>query len=109
MLRRVFRAWWIGRQIEAGGNRVAIGDLVFSVDNLTIGVRMKSTLFDGSYERPELELSEHFLLRELPVIELGGAIGVVSCFTNRCLSHPQRHVVIEANSALVQTLSLNRD
>jgi FkbM family methyltransferase len=88
---------------------VELCGLVFSVDNPLIHVRMKSTLADGSYERGERTLIERFLPRELPVVELGGAIGVVSCFTNRRLLLPERHVVVEANPDLIPTLAINRD
>ena len=83
--------------------------LVFSVDNPLVNVRMKSTLADGTYEREERMLIERFLPPDLPVIELGGAIGVVSCFTNRRLVQPEQHVVAEANPLLIPTLSFNRD
>src|SRR6516165_6446497 len=76
VLARVTRAWRAGGQIEARGNRGGRCGLVFSVDNPLIHVRMKSTLADGSYERGERTLIERFLPRELPVVELGGAIGV---------------------------------
>ena len=109
LLSRVIRAWSIGRRIEAQGNRVEMSGLVFSVDNPMIHVRMKSTLADGSYEEGERMLIERFLPSDLPVIELGGAIGVVSCFTNRMLVRPEQHVVVEANPSLISTLSLNRD
>jgi FkbM family methyltransferase len=105
----VARAWLIGRWIEARGNRVNMSGLLFSVDNPLIHVRMKSTLADGIYEREERLLIERFLPPDLPVIELGGAIGVVSCFTNRRLDCPERHVVVEANPSLIPTLTLNRD
>ncbi|MFI5459066.1 MAG: FkbM family methyltransferase [Isosphaerales bacterium] len=109
VLSRVIRAWLVGRRIEARGNRVEMSGLVFSVDNPTIHVRMKSTLADGSYELFERLLINRFLPADLPVIELGGAIGVVACFTNRVLIRPEQHIVVEANPSLIPTLSFNRD
>jgi FkbM family methyltransferase len=107
VLSRVVRAWLIGRRIEARGNRVEMSGLVFSVANPLIHIRMKSTLADNSYEREERLLIERHLPADLPVIELGGAIGVVSCFTNRRLARPDQHVVVEANPLLIPTLSFN--
>jgi FkbM family methyltransferase len=109
LLSRVIRAWMVGRRVENRGNRVEVSGLIFSVENPLIHVRMKSTLVDGSYERPERALIEQFLPPEAPVVELGGAIGVVSCFTNRRLVRPEQHVVIEANPALIPTLEHNRE
>jgi FkbM family methyltransferase len=108
-LSRVVRAWMVGRRVELRGNRVELSGLLFSVDNPLIHVRMKSTLADGSYEQPERLLVERFLPGDLPVIELGGGIGVVSCYTNKRLVHPEQHVVVEANPSLIPTLALNRD
>src|SRR5262249_33016995 len=109
VLSQVVRAWLAGRRMEARGNRVTMSGLVFSVDHPMIHSRMKSTLADGSYEREERMLIERFLPADLPVIELGGAIGVVSCFTSRKLARPEQHIVVEANPSLIPTLSLNRD
>lgn len=59
------------------------------------------------------ELPERVLLRRLPwegtVLELGGCLGVIACLVNRRLSDPTRHVVLEANPALLPWLHRNRD
>ncbi len=104
---RVYRAWSVGRRIEANGNRVEVAGLIISVDNRQIATRAKSILLTGSYERAELHLIERFLPRDYPVIELGGSIGVVACFTNRRLDRPAEHVVVEAHPALIPTLLEN--
>ena len=48
------------------------------------------------------------LVADLPVIELGGGIGFVSCYINRKLAHPRDHIVVEANPELIPTLETNR-
>lgn len=62
----------------------------------------------GNYESAEREL-----LPEIPedatVLELGGCIGVVSCLTNRRLSSPRHHVVVEANPDMIPWLLENRE
>jgi FkbM family methyltransferase len=42
------------------------------------------------------------------VVELGGCIGVVACITNRLLTDPKAHIVIEANPSVVPLLEENR-
>ncbi len=80
----------------------------FSVDNPLITTRHKSTLFFGRYEADELELARRYLDRDLPLVELGGSIGVVACVTNRLLHRPDRYVVVEASPVLLPTLEANR-
>jgi FkbM family methyltransferase len=65
-------------------------------------------LLSNLYEEPERKALNKFLDPELPVIELGACIGVVSCLTNRRLHKPEKHVVVEANPALLPLLEQNR-
>ena len=51
----------------------------------------------------------HELEPSLPVVELGGCLGVVACLTNRRLMRPDRHVVVEAHPDLISVLRTNRD
>ena len=97
-----------GRLVELGGNMVTIEGMNFSVDNPLITTRDKGRLDAGLHEAGEIGLARRTLLPELPVVELGGGIGVVSCLINRRLNHPDRHVVVEANPELIPTLEANR-
>jgi FkbM family methyltransferase len=105
--RRLIRDWSLGRQIECNGNRVNCAGLTISVNNPHIATRPKSMFATGDYERPELNVIERLLPRDYPVIELGGSIGVVACFTNRRLEHPEQHIVVEAHPELIPTLLEN--
>jgi hypothetical protein len=49
------------------------------------------------------------LRRDLPVIELGGALGVVACVTNKLLAQPSAHVVVEANPLAIPPLTVNKE
>lgn len=100
--------WLIGRLVELGGNRVTVAGLTFSLDNPLITTRQKSLFYLGAHEVPEIELAHRHLDGELPVIELGGGIGVVSCIINKMLKRSQEHLVVEANTALLPTLEENR-
>jgi FkbM family methyltransferase len=79
----------------------------FRVSDLEENVRVPLLMND--YEREELEAVKRFLEPGLPVIELGGSLGVVSCVINKRLDHPDRHVVIEADPDIVPKLTVNRE
>jgi FkbM family methyltransferase len=100
--------WLVGKAVELTGNRVRMHGLKFSVDNPLVTTRHKSTLFFGRYEIDEVELARRYLDPDLPLVELGGSIGVVACVTNRLLRRPDRHVVVEASPVLLPTLEANR-
>ena len=63
----------------------------------------------GCVQKPEREILKDYLDRSLAVVELGGAIGVVACVTNKMLDVPARHVVVEANPDLIEVLLDSRD
>jgi FkbM family methyltransferase len=69
---------------------------------------MKLELLLGNYEQPERSAARRYVKPEWPVVELGGCIGVVACITNKLLSTPGRHVVVEANPCVVPQLEANR-
>lgn len=98
----------IGRLVEMGGNYVTVEGLIFSVDNPLITTREKGQLCLGLHEASEIALAHRHLVAGLPVIELGGGIGVVACIINRKLAHPGDHIVVEANPDLMPTLETNR-
>jgi len=100
--------WFIGRLVEIGGDRVTLHGLTFSVDNPLITTREKGLIYLGRHESHEIMMVHRHLVAELPVVELGGGIGVVSCIINRKLAHPRDHIVLEANPDLIPTLDTNR-
>ncbi len=89
------------RHVRLDGCRIGL-DSSYSSD-------LQNLLLTGSFEKPEREAIRRFLDRSLPVVELGACIGVVACTTNRRLDHRGRHVVVEANPALLPLLTANRD
>jgi FkbM family methyltransferase len=70
---------------------------------------LKVSLLKGKYERFERHAVLKYVRPELPVVELGGCIGVVSCVTNAILINPAAHVVVEANPRVIPILQRNRD
>lgn len=63
-----------------------------------------------TYETEEEYLFvDKYLPRDAVLLELGGCIGVMSCFSNRRLDRPEKHLVIEPNPNLLPWLEKNRD
>jgi FkbM family methyltransferase len=65
-------------------------------------------LMTNRYESAERRAIVRYLRRDLPVIELGGSMGVVACVTNNLLNDPWAHVVVEANPLAIPLLEQNR-
>jgi FkbM family methyltransferase len=64
-----------------------------------------ASVFWGFYESAELRLINKYLVADLPVIELGGSLGIVSSHIAKKLKAPL--VVVEANPYLVNTIIAN--
>ena len=85
-----------------------------SLDGCTFDTRrlpnlpIKLALLNKTYEDFERRAVLQYLRPEIPVIELGGCIGVVACITNKLLNNPADHVVVEANPNVLSHLNENR-
>ena len=101
--------WFFGKWVELTGNRFKIDDLVFGLDDPTIRTASKSQFLFNLYEQPEIALVKKYVQPDVPIIELGGCIGVVSCVANRLLTNSTQHIVLEANPAVLDALKANRD
>ncbi len=100
--------WQLGRFVGMPTNIVRVDGCRFSIDKATVPSNVIDLLLSDRYEEPEREALKKFLDPDVPVVELGACIGVVSCITNRRLRNPEKHVVVEANSALLPLLEGNR-
>lgn len=100
--------WLAGKIVELRGNRVRVGSLTFDVSNRAISTGLKGRFLTGSWEAGTVGLLRDHVNPDLPVIEFGAGIGVVSCLTNTLLRDRSRHVVVEAQSALIPTIERNR-
>lgn len=88
------------------GNVVAVDGCRISLHGVAPSVRY--WLLTGEYELPERSMLPR-IDAALPVIELGGSLGVIACLTNRRLKDPSRHLVVEANQALLARIEDNRN
>jgi FkbM family methyltransferase len=100
---------FVGWLVEIFGNKVRMDGMSFSTDCPHITTRHKSTLAFGLHEMEERMLVSRWLPADLPLIELGGGLGVVSCLANRKLNDSFKMVVIEANREMIPVLIANRD
>ncbi|QEE28421.1 FkbM family methyltransferase [Terriglobus albidus] len=69
---------------------------------------MKLALLEQDYEAFERRAVMRYVNSNEPVIELGGCIGVVACITNRLLTNPKMHIVVEVNPNAIPILEDSR-
>lgn len=109
VVREVSSSLWLRLRLKALAHKknAELDGCTFSLQTIPESFT-KLFLLDGSYELPERRAIKRHLNRDLPVVELGGALGVVACITNKLLTHPTEHVVVEANPLAVRQLTLNK-
>lgn len=95
-LSRGFRNWVDHLRF---GSRCKLEGETFEVPAL-IASHVKHSIRSGEYEAAERSLIARCLPEELPVIELGGSLGIVSRFIGRRIGPDRRHVIVEANPSL---------
>jgi len=101
--------WQLGRFVGMPTDIVRLDGCKFSIAKDRMPENVIDLLLSDLYEEPERKALRKFLDPELPVVELGACVGVVSCLTNRRLRRPEKHVVVEANPALLPLLEENRE
>ncbi len=101
--------WQLGRFVGMRTEIVRLDGCKFTLDEKSLPANVVHLLLENNYEAPERDALKKYLDPELPVIELGGCLGIVSCITNRRLRQPEKHVVVEANRTLAPLLAGNRD
>ena len=99
--------WILGLWVEWTGNKVILDNLQFSVKHPSIPTLLKSRLYMGRYEASERKALP-LLDTDLPLVELGGGIGVIACLANHRLKNPRMHVIVEANPELIPLIEENR-
>lgn len=89
-------------------NRVILDGNTICINNPLIPIERKHLFYLNLFELPERESVKKYIDPSLPVIELGGSIGVVACLTNKLLASPDKHIVVEAHPLFVETLKKNK-
>jgi len=72
-----------------------------------VDVAAANALIRGKYEQEEATLISNHLPDNIPVIELGGSLGVVSALIRSKLRPDARHVIVEANPKLIGICKTN--
>jgi FkbM family methyltransferase len=99
----------VGRLVEILGDRVSLGGVRISLDNPLIPTAFKGHILFGFYEEGERTLATRYIDPGLPTVEIGGAIGVVSCTVSKFLNDPAAFVVVECSPPNLISLAKNRD
>lgn len=100
---RRFRLWLYhlrrGPLFDFHGVRIALPE--------RIGFRFKRQIMKGDYEEAERQLVAAHLPPDLPVVELGGSLGVISAYIGSRLNEGVPCRIVEANTALVDVCQRN--
>ena len=108
-VKNVYDHAWLAWQIKTKAHKseVRLDACRFNLDRIS-DFPTKVELIMNKYEAPERRAVARYIRKDLPVVELGGSMGVVACVTNRLLKGPAAHVVVEANPLVIPQLELNR-
>ncbi|MGE0233298.1 MAG: FkbM family methyltransferase [Flavobacteriaceae bacterium] len=96
----------LARYLARNGGRFVYHGIRVSIPP-EVNFAMKKQVMRGSYEEPERQLIERHLDPSLPVIELGGSLGILSAYVNRMLRPGVRYTIVEGNGALIETCREN--
>lgn len=105
-IRDFFRRRRIERHVRAHGPVFSYHGLEVRVPP-EIGRYALNSLIRGKYEPDEAAMILKYLPSDLPVIELGGSLGVVSRLIRSRIGPDRRHLVVEANADLLDTCRAN--
>jgi FkbM family methyltransferase len=110
VIREIHNSLWLRLRLKAMARKktTELDGCTFTLETIPDSLT-KLFLLDGRYELPERRAVKKHLRRDLPVIELGGALGVVACVTNKLLAQPADHIVVEANPLAIPTLTSNKE
>lgn len=95
---------WLHR-VNHGGGFDFQGRTVRLPRGTKLGIR--HAIVNDGYEAAERELIQHHMRSNLPVIELGGCLGLVSGFISEHLNIEVDHLIVEANPALLEACRAN--
>lgn len=103
LLAKLYRRWvqLRGGVVKHKGVTLAVGG-----DDINKGFYQK--LLTG-YEASETDLVDKHVTGTHDVVELGGCVGFVSCYTNAYLEAGRKHIVVEANPNMTKYIERNRD
>jgi FkbM family methyltransferase len=80
----------------------------FEVPLKDFPMRARPFFWRDTYEKEERAMVAEYLRRGDHVLEIGGGLGVVACDIDRVIGTGGRHVLVEANPALISLIARNR-
>ncbi|MFF2409979.1 FkbM family methyltransferase [Streptomyces sp. NPDC058092] len=80
---------------------------IYAPENV-VAEKARREIETGTYEIDEIKATQEVLRPDLPVIELGAGIGVVSCYINRLLDDKKQHLAVEMHPDALEILKHNR-
>lgn len=107
-LKYAVKLWWAGLRFDLFERTYKVEGLEFEIPYHLTHRRFRGRFPLDMYEAEERRHLKNYLDPDSTVLELGACLGVVSCLTNRLLSNPNQHVVVEAHPELAQYVERNR-
>ena len=105
-LKDMSRRMRVALYVATHGGRFSHGGLPVEIPDC-VAFSVKKQIMRGQYEEPECRLVRRHLDPGLPVIELGGSLGVVSALINSRLEAGTTLTVVEANPQLLHACRTN--
>ena len=105
-IRDGIRSLRLARYLSRHGGRFDFHGIPVTIPR-QVNFAMKRQVMNGTYEEPERQLVERHLNPNLPVIELGGSLGILSAYVNRMLAPGVPYTIVEGNGALIETCREN--
>jgi FkbM family methyltransferase len=68
---------------------------------------VRAMIFWGFYESAEMRLIKKYIFKNIPVIELGASLGIVSSHINQYINIETSYTVVEANPYLIDFIKQN--
>jgi FkbM family methyltransferase len=96
----------VRRHLDAHHGMFVYAGRQFTVDD-RVKLDVRHALATGNYECEEIELARRHLPRTLPVIELGGCLGVVSGVLRGMIDPAMPLIVVEANAEIIGMTKMN--
>lgn len=105
---RLLKTPLMGKAVKTlWGDTLSVGGFRIAVDEGIVDLSTRAALFFGLYESAERRFVEQYLRGDLPVVELGGGLGVVSCYVQEVLDSGTPHIIVEANPDMKELLTAN--
>lgn len=87
--------------------RIPNRGFIIDTNNRHISRKTAARLFWGLYEKAEISFVRQYMRRDLDVVELGCSLGVVSLHISQTRGRKQKHICVEANPHLIETIRKN--